>query len=263
MRVAIISDIHANPMALLSVLADIEKQNCSRIVCLGDIVGYGYDPNACINICRERGIECFLGNHDAGLIDRLGLDWFNPFAKQAVVRHRPLVSEDNKKWLASLPYHNQEGEYAFAHGVYMVKPVSISTHFDYVNGYSDAALQFITMVSYDVKFLFVGHTHCANIFAQNSSFEIGEFFLDPEDEQPIDLSKFRRAIVNVGSVGYPRNQPYSVYGIYDPDTHVFKHRLLPFDFDDYSRRMEAAGAEVPLWIPKRKKQAEDRGIGYR
>lgn len=263
MRLAVISDIHANPVALLSVLADIEKQKCSRIVCLGDIVGYGYDPNACIDICRERGIECFLGNHDAGLISRLSLNWFNPFAEQAVIRHRPLVSEDNKKWLASLPYHNQEGEYAFAHGVYVVKPISTSTHFDYVNGYSDAALQFNYMGLFGIRILFVGHTHCANAFRLGNSGEIHEYFIDPEDEQPIDISGFPRFIVNVGSVGYPRNQPYSIYGIFDPDTHIFKHRLLPFDFDDYAAKMEEAGAEVPLWIPKRKKQAEDRGIGYR
>lgn len=263
MRVAIISDIHANPAALLSVLADIEKQNCSRIVCLGDIVGYGYDPNACIDICRERGIECFLGNHDAGLIGRLGLDWFNPFAEQAINRHRPLVTEDNKKWLAGLPYNRREGENAFAHGVYVENPVSTSTHFDYVNGYSDAALQFNLMCQFGIRVLFVGHTHIANVFSQDNSGDIVEYFIDPEDEHAIDLSGYYLNIVNVGSVGYPRNQPYSIYGIYDLATHVFKHRLQPFDFDDYAAKMEEAGAEVPLWIPKRKRQAEDRQIGYR
>lgn len=263
MRIAIISDIHANPTALNSVLADAEKQNCSRVVCLGDLVGYGYDPNSCIDICRERGIECFLGNHDAGLISQLDLDWFNPFAEEAILRHRPLVSEVNKEWLAGLPYNRREGEYAFAHGVYVVEPLSASTHFKYINGYSDAVWQFDIMGLFGIRIVFVGHTHCANAYCQDGSGRITEFFIDPEDEQPIDISGFHRFIVNVGSVGYPRNQPYSIYGIYDPDTHIFKHRLLPFDFDDYTSRMEAAGAEVPLWIPKRKKQAEDRQIGYR
>ena len=266
MKTAIFSDIHSNPAALNACLEDAERKGCVRFVCLGDLVGYGYDPNACINICRERGIECFLGNHDAGLISRLGLDWFNPFAKQAVVRQRPLVSEDNKKWLASLPCNRREGENAFAHGVYVpdmhiVQPSSV--HFEYVNGYSDAALQYLSMAVCRIRNLFVGHTHCANAFVQDNSGEIKELFIDPEDEQPIDLSGYRRTIVNVGSVGYPRNQPYSIYGILDTDTHIFKHRLLPFDFDDYAAKMEEAGAEVPLWMPKRKKQAEDRQIGYR
>lgn len=263
MKTAIISDIHANPAALLSVLADIERQNCSRIVCLGDIVGYGYDPNACIDICRERGIECFLGNHDAGLISRLGLDWFNTFARQAIVRHRPLVTVENKRWLANLPYNRREGETAFAHGVYVVDPVSTSTHYDYVNGYSDAVWQFNLMGLFGIRVLFVGHTHFANAFRQGNSSEIAEYFIDAEDEQPIDLSGFHRFIVNVGSVGYPRNQPYSMYGIYDPDTHIFKPRLLPFDFDNYEAKMKSSGAEVPLWLSSRKKQAEYRQIGFR
>lgn len=263
MKTAIISDIHANPAALLSALADIERQNCSRIVCLGDIVGYGYDPNACIDICRERGIECFLGNHDAGLISRLGLDWFNPFARQAIVRHRPLVTVKNKRWLANLPYNRREGENAFAHGVYVVEPVSTSTHYDYVNGYSDAALQYNLMGLFGIRVLFVGHTHFANAFSQDNSGEIKELFIDPEDEYPIDLSGYHRIIVNVGSVGYPRNQPYSIYGIFDSDKHFFKHRLIPFDFDDYAAKMESANAEIPYWIPSRKKEAEKRQIGYR
>ena len=262
-KIAIISDIHSNPTALLTVLEDVEKQKCDRIVCLGDIVGYGYDPNTCIDICRERGIECFLGNHDAGLISCLGLDWFNPFAKQAIVRQRPLVTEDNKKWLARLHYNRREGEIAFAHGVYMVKPVSTITHFDYVNGYSDAALQFNYMGLFGIRILFIGHTHCANAFRLDNSGEMHEYFIDPEDEQPIDISGFHRFIVNVGSVGYPRNQPYSIYGILDTEAHIFKHRILPFDFNNYRQKMRAADAEIPLWIQSQEKIAEERQIGFR
>lgn len=263
MKLAIISDIHANPAALNSVLADAEKQNCGRVICLGDLVGYGYDPNTCIDICRERNIECFLGNHDAGLISRIKLGWFNPFAEEAIRRHRPLVSEDNKKWLAGLPYNRREGENAFAHGVYVVKPVSASTHFEYINGYSDAARQFDMMWLFGIRIVFVGHTHCANAYCQDGSGRITEFFIDPEDEQPIDLSGYHLNIVNVGSVGYPRNQPYSIYGIYDTDTHIFKHRIIPFDFDDYESKMQSADASVPLWISSRKKQAQDNAIGFR
>ena len=116
---------------------------------------------------------------------------------------------------------------------------------------------------FGIRVLFVGHTHFANVFRQDNSGEIAEYFIDTEDEQPIDISGFHRFIVNVGSVGYPRNQPYSIYGIFDPDKNIFKHRLIPFDFDDYEAKMKSSGAEVPLWIPKRKKQAEDRQIGYR
>ena len=265
-KIAIISDIHSNPTALLTVLEDVEKQKCDRIVCLGDIVGYGYDPNACIDICREREIDCFLGNHDASLVSSLSLDWFNPFAKNAILRQRPLVTEENKKWLARLPCNRREGENAFAHGVYvpyMLSMQPVSAHFEYVNGYSDAALQCRTMAICRIRNLFVGHTHWANAFVQDNSGEIKELFIDAEDENPIDLSWFRRSIVNVGSVGFPRNQPYSIYGILDSDKNIFKHRLIPFDFDDYTAKMEAADAEIPLWIQSQKTRAEERQIGFR
>lgn len=262
MRAAIISDIHANPTALLAVLADIEKQNCSRIICLGDIVGYGYDPNACIDMCRERGIECFLGNHDAGQVGKLGLDWFNPFASKAIVRQRPLVSDENKEWLRSLPYTKVEGDedefaYAFSHGT-----LQMPERFDYINDFGEAVFEFQYMHSRHVNVLFVGHTHHATIWLYDE--RISELYIDLEDEHVFDLSAEAECnIVNVGSVGYPRNQPYSIYGIYDTETHEFRHRILPFDFDDYAAKMEEAGAEVPLWISERKKQAEDRRIGFR
>lgn len=273
MRIAIISDIHANPAALTTVLDDAERQGCSRIVCLGDLVGYGYDPAVCIDICRERGIECLLGNHDAGLISRLDLNWFNSFAADAVRRQRPLVSEDSKKWLAHLPYNSSEESsgccpYAFAHGFFVGRTGGIvispmADHFDYIHSPAAADAQFMVMALSQISVLFVGHTHFANIYAMTHTGKIQTFSLDTEDERPLDLAKFSLAVVNVGSVGYPRNQPYSIYGIYDTDTNVFKHRILPFDFGGYAAKMEAAGAPVPIWFSSAKKQAEDRPIGFR
>lgn len=267
MKIAIISDIHSNPTALLTVLKDIEQQKCDRIVCLGDIVGYGYDPNACIDICREREIECLLGNHDAGLVGSLSLDWFNPFAKNAILRQRPLVTEENKRWLAHLPYNRREGENAFAHGVYVPDMHIVqdaSVYFDYVNGYSDAVSQFNLMCQFGIRILFVGHTHYANAFVQENSGEIHEHYIDTKDWKRIDTKDKERIyvggnhrfIINVGSVGYPRNQANTIYGILDTDTLVFKHRILPFNFHDYIIRMQEADAPVPLWVLEQKKRAE-------
>ena len=269
MKIAIISDIHSNPTALLAVLKDIEQQKCDRIVCLGDIVGYGYDPNGCIDICRERGIECLIGNHDAGLVGSLSLDWFNSFAKNAILRQRPLVPEDRKEWLRLLPYSvveregfstsdEQKFKIAFVHGELMSPK-----EFNYINGYSDAALEFPDLIGDGIKVLFVGHTHYANIYTYDKEFRVGEMYVDLDDEKKIDISKFKCSIVNVGSVGYPRNQPCSFYGIYDTASHIFKHRILPFDFDDYIKRMKEADAPIPLWLQAQKKRAEERQIGVR
>lgn len=263
MKIAIISDIHSNPSALLKVYEDIERQKCGRIVCLGDIVGYGYDPNTCIDIIRERNIECFLGNHDAGMIGKLSLNWFNEFAKNAILRQRPLVTDDNKKWLESLPYTKVEGAedefaYAFTHGE-LVNP----ENFDYIQGYSDAVYETHYMKEKDIEVLFIGHTHCANIFFLGDDYRIRETFIDLEDKAGYVLSRYKKSIVNVGSCGYPRNQPYSIYGVYETDTHIFKHRLLPFDFDDYIKKMKEKDAEIPIWIQSQKKRAEKRQKGFR
>ena len=263
MKIAIISDIHSNPTALNAVLKDAAKKECSRVVCLGDIVGYGYDPNTCIDIVRDRNIECFLGNHDAGLIGKLSLNWFNGFAKNAILRQRPLVTDDNKKWLESLPYTKVEGAedefaYAFTHGELMNPE-----NFDYIQGYSDAVYETHYMKEKKIEVLFIGHTHSANIFFLDNDYRISETFIDLEDEATYDLSRYKKSIVNVGSCGYPRNQPYIIYGIYETTTHEFYHRIMPFDFEDYIVQMKEAGAEIPLWIQSQKTRAEERQIGFR
>lgn len=262
-KIAIISDIHSNPTALLTVLEDVEKQKCDRIVCLGDIVGYGYDPNACIDIVRECNIECFLGNHDAGLIGKLSLDWFNGFAKNAILRQRPLVTDDNKKWLESLPYTKVEGvedefAYAFTHGELMNPE-----NFDYIHVYSDAVYETTYMKEKEIEVLFIGHTHCANIFFLDDDYRISETFIDLEDEERYDLSRYEKSIVNVGSCGYPRNQPYIIYGIYETTTHEFYHRIMPFDFDDYIENMKSKSAAIPLWIDDRILEAQMKPVKFK
>jgi len=220
MKIAIISDIHSNPIALLTVIADIEKQKCGRIVCLGDIVGYGYDPNACVDIIRDHNIECFMGNHDAGLVGILSIDCFNRFAYNSILRQRALVTADNKEWIRQLPYSSVEQDgfatpeekkfkIAFAHGELMSPE-----EFNYINGYSDAALEFPSLEDAGVRVLFVGHTHYANVYTYAHDCHIGEWWIDVDYEEKKDLSKFKSTIVNVGSCGYPRNHPYIIYGIY-------------------------------------------------
>lgn len=263
MKIAIISDIHGNPTALQKVLEDAEEHKCERIVCLGDIVGYGYDPNGCIDICRKQNIECILGNHDAGLVGNLTIDWFNPFAADALIRQRNQVSEANKDWLRSLPYTINATKTLYTPSAYSHGTLWQPEKFYYVNSGSDAALEFVYMKSIVVSILFVGHTHFANIFHWDErNFRVIEGYVDFEDEDIQYLNDGRMAIVNVGSIGFPRNQPYSIYGIFDTDTLAFKHRLLPFDFDDYYKRMRTVRAEIPIWMQSQQKRAEEMQKGF-
>ena len=263
MKTAILSDIHSNPVALEKCLADAKEKGCQKFLCLGDIVGYGYDPNTCIDICRRESISCLMGNHKAGLLGTLPIQWFSPVAKNNIYRQQGIVTEDNKAWLARLKYSTliktEKGfTAAFAHGTY-----TYPSRFDYINGYSDAALEFPDIHVKGIKVLFVGHTHVAETYIYEKDYHISETYLDLEDIAPIDLAANPCTIVNVGSCGYPRNQPYSIYCIYDDEKKTATHRILEFDFEDYRMQMEAANIEIPLWLDAREQQAEDRRIGWR
>ena len=121
MKIAVISDIHSNPVAFHNCYMDAKKNGCERFICLGDIVGYGYNPNYCIKMCRDLWIECLLGNHDAGLVGIISLDWFSPIAKDGILRQRTQISEGEKNWLRDLNYTKiirmEDGfNTAFSHG---------------------------------------------------------------------------------------------------------------------------------------------------
>ena len=263
MKTAIISDIHSNPAALEKVISDAKNHGCDKFLCLGDIVGYGYDPNTCIDICRRENIFCLMGNHDAGLVGRLSLDWFNAFAREGVVRQRGVVSDGDRKWLDSLPYKHIEDRTdsfatAFAHGTY-----DFPERFEYISYACDAAFEVSSLKQDRIRALFVGHTHCANVYMVDENYNVSETYLGLDTVEPIDLTKNLVSIVNVGSCGYPRNQPYTIYCIYDDEKKTATHRILEFDFDDYCKKMAAANIEIPLWVKSREKEAEERRIGWR
>ena len=104
MKYAIISDVHANPVALEKVLADAEQCGVEQVVCAGDVVGYGPDPAGAIRILRERGIPVVMGNHDVAVADYVGIGYMIGSAQDGVTRHRAELGEDDLAWLGSLPY---------------------------------------------------------------------------------------------------------------------------------------------------------------
>src|SRR6202034_828242 len=104
MKYAIIADIHANLEALQVVLDDIEKQKCTHIACLGDVVGYNANPKECLDTVRDMNIPCVKGNHDEYCSSESPLEGFNPAAAEAVHWTRKQLSDDDKQWLRDLKY---------------------------------------------------------------------------------------------------------------------------------------------------------------
>ncbi len=224
MRRAILSDIHGNLEALVTVLADIKAQDCQQIVCLGDIVGYGPDPQKCIDIVKEFD-ACILGNHDlAALFDPEG---FSNAAEQAILWTRKQIETGGTpeecyrrlEFLAHLPRTRREGNLLFVHGS-VRNPVN-----EYVfpeDVFNRRKME--KLFSLVQRACFQGHTHVPGVFTSEMT------FLKPED---IDY-KYRlsddKAMINVGSVGQPRDGNWrSCYVILDDPWVTF--RRVEYDVD--------------------------------
>jgi len=249
MKYAVISDIHANPAALETALADAEQQGCGRIVCLGDITGYGYDPKTCLDIVRSRAGFCLMGNHDSACV---GLEPEREVRANpnygGDVRSREKLTPGDMAWLSGLPYMHAENGAAFTHGTF-TRPEG----WGYVMSALDAARSFDARSE---RLLFCGHTHHACAWAIDEAMEVTNAtppalvdsgVTEPESI-PLAMKQGLRYLVNVGSVGYPRRDYCSVYVIWDTVAGSITFRRLPFDMDSYAKKLEDGGVCIPTWL---------------
>jgi len=195
MRTALISDIHGNLQALMAVLKDISRRRIDRIICLGDVVGYGAEPNACLAEVRRRAKKILAGNHDWGAVDRLDLNYFNRNARIAAQWTRRRLSPDERRFLASLDItFTQEGPGGFlaVHST-PVRPQD----WHYILSIDEAEYQLEHM---DRDLCFVGHSHQPVFWQYQAD---GRCVV--AGREYLHLEPGRRYIVNVGSVGQPRD----------------------------------------------------------
>lgn len=236
MLYAVISDIHANPWALEKALADARGQGAEKFICLGDVVGYGPDAVTAVKLARENFDVVLMGNHDAATVGLISSWNFRPEAKAGVNRHCLELEGDDLRWLKALPYEYRSRSFAAAHG-----SLADAETFPYITDVAPAYAAIREMG--DLPVLFVGHTHASLWIEQREGCE-----LLAERSDVLTLVPQSRYIVNVGSVGYPRNEPESVYALYDSRRRVVTWRRLPFDYDMYLAAMEAKGIFVPSWF---------------
>ena len=116
MRYAIVSDVHANEAALRATLTDAADEKVEKIICLGDVLGYGPEPVAALELVYRRAHVCLAGNHDDAVCGRFPVEDFTEFAAAAVTRHRAAITHEAKDWLAHLPYTCAFEGFACAHG---------------------------------------------------------------------------------------------------------------------------------------------------
>lgn len=242
MRYAIISDIHSDATALRAVLADAADAGCGKIVCLGDVVGYGPEPVETLELVYRRVHVCLAGNHDDAVCGRRDYGDFNDFAAAAVRRQIPLLKSDAVDWLCHLPYVCEFPGFACTHGAFVVPE-----EFDYVIGEADAQDSFKARPE---PLLFVGHTHRPCVFALSPSGVV-----ERRDAEAFTAEVGWRYLVNVGSVGYPRSGGCrSVYCVWDGDTGRVEFRTLPFDLEGYAARMHRLGLDEAPWMVERSQE---------
>ena len=231
MRVLLIADIHANLVALEAVVADAGPVDA--VWCLGDVVGYGPEPGACVRRVRGRCDICIPGNHDWACLGRLDLDEFNDAAREATLWTIDQLTPHAHDWLDALPNRYNEGEVTLVHGSprhpiweYLLRPAQAAANFEY----------------FDSEICFVGHTHVPAVFSEHLVSRNEPLYRPPAGETIVLTNG--RYIVNPGSVGQPRDgDPRAAYALYDPATCRIEFRRLAYDIEATQRQM--ADAHLP------------------
>jgi predicted phosphodiesterase len=235
MRYAILADIHANLAAFEAVLRDIEeKGGVDELWCLGDIVDYGPDPSACIELLKKHNPVCVVGNHDLGAIGKLDLSNFNPAAAISCQWTARQLSRSDIQYLENLPLTVTKGDFVLVHGS-PAEPV-----FEYIVSTSIAAKNFSF---FDTPYCLVGHTHVPLAFKQSDA-DSSAIKLSPGIG--LVLSK-HRTIINPGGVGQPRDSdPRASYAIYESEGNILRLYRVSYDIDATQEKMIRAGLPMSL-----------------
>lgn len=229
MRILILSDIHANHTALEAVLTAAGAVDA--VWCLGDLVGYGPDPNECIERVRDLpNLACILGNHDAAVLGSIDLMAFNRDARLSIQWARQKISAENLEFLRSLPEKTVAENTTLAHGSprnpiweYLLDIYNAGDNFNH----------------FETRACLVGHSHLPVAFVQHAESGFVEWFVPPTDAV-IQIEE--RMILNPGSAGQPRDHsPLAAFAIYDPQAGTWQSQRVEYDVTGVQNRILAAG----------------------
>jgi diadenosine tetraphosphatase ApaH/serine/threonine PP2A family protein phosphatase len=235
MHVAVISDIHGNRHALDAVLADADDRGCDEIWCLGDVVGYGADPNGCCAAVRGFAAVCLAGNHDLVAIGALSSDSFSPDAAVAAAWTRSKLAAEHRAWLSGLKPSGHVQAFHLAHGS-PLHPV-----WEYVLSADQAER---SLDAFDEQVALIGHSHVPLSFSRDGRAPVvAERRTDGEEA----LIGARRWLLNPGSVGQPRDEDprASWLELHPYDGRVVWHRVR-YDVEGAAQAIRDAGLPVSL-----------------
>jgi predicted phosphodiesterase len=246
MRYGIVSDIHSNLDALNAVLKELDGLDMAQLVCLGDIVGYGPDPNECCELLRARNCLAIAGNHDEAVAKEDVVERFNSLAAQAIAWTREKLTPENRRYLLTLPLERHFDTFDIVHG-------APHAHFEYITDATDACNAFEHVQR---QVTFIGHTHVAEVFFQESVQTPPQTYHQRlANGGRIEVAPQFRYIVNPGSVGQPRDRnPQASFGLFDDDRKVIEIHRVGYDVSNVRKKMERADLPVEL--------AERLSMGY-
>jgi predicted phosphodiesterase len=231
MRIAVISDIHGNATALHRVLEDIDLCAVDNIVCLGDNIGYGPEPETVINLLRERSIPSVLGNHELAAKNPDFLEWFNAAARQSLVKTCTTISGPNMDYLLALPDFLISFNYRFVHGF----PPDSPTQYMFEMNPGEMT-QIMSEMAENI--CFIGHTHELAVIA----YENESIAIEILGRQTLCLNPDLKYIINAGSVGQPRDGSSDAkYVIFDNEKYTLEVRFVPYDVADTINKIHEAG----------------------
>ncbi len=236
MRVLVISDIHANLTALKTVLEDVGENHAENppyeaVWCLGDLIGYGPDPNPCIELVRTLpNLICLIGNHDQAALDLIPLSRFNEDARLSATWTRSVLTPENESYLRSLPSQVEVDAFTLVHASprfpiweYVLDPYTADQNFDLL----------------ETDYCLIGHTHIALSFSR----AIGKEHSVLQTTQlgdPVKLAP--KMMLNPGSVGQPRDMdPRASYAVLDLERGTWEARRVVYDVEEVQERILQAG----------------------
>ncbi len=212
-------------------MADAQERGAEDYWCLGDIVGYGPDPNECVTVVTERASLCLSGNHDLAAIGELGLDYFNADGADATRWTSRVLAGEQKEILAGLTTKLASGDVTLAHGSPR-EPV-----WEYVVSPPVAAINF---EHFETRMCFVGHSHLP-FFCREPEAHLMPRLQRLAEDETLEIGE-GRLIINPGSVGQPRDgDPRASYVIYDTAREILHQHRVAYDIRETQDKMRSVG----------------------
>ena len=236
MRYGIISDIHGNLEALETVQKALSGEKVDKVLCVGDMVGYGADPAECIKQTKALSEVIVCGNHDAATAGVKSMAFFNEAARNAVIWTQKNLSDKDKDFLKSLDLVYKNEHLTLVHGT-LQEPGEFHYMFD--KGVADATFKLM-----ETPVTFVGPSHVPGIFSKKKG-SLNYFY-----KEKVKLSRGESLIINVGSVGQPRDgDPRLCYSVYDTSKNLIELKRLSYDIKKAQRKI--LDARIPTFLAYR------------